>query len=120
MINWLTITLITLVTVLAGIVVQLARTLGTQDALIRALQYSVRISKEGAGIHEHRADTLERAFIQQQERIGTLVAQNGELEDRNRFLERICRAKAYDLILALPTLDGPRVLERKSETINLN
>ena len=120
MTHWLLVTLITLVTVLAAIVVQLARTLRTQDNLIRALQYSVRLSKENAAIHEHRAATLERAFVQQQERIGLLVMQNGELEDRNACLERICRAKAYDLILALPTLDGPRVLERKSQTINLN
>lgn len=120
MIHWPTITLSIVAAILTYFVVQLARTLATQDALIRALQYSVRLSKESAATQQHRADMLEKVFVQQQERIGLLVAQNGELEDRNACLERICRAKAYDLILSLPTLDGPRVLERKSEAINLN
>lgn len=118
--NWPVITLSISVAILAGIIFRLSHITRTQDALIRALQYSTRLSKEHAATHEHRAATLEKAFAQQQSRIGILVAQNGELEDRNRFLERVCRAKAYDAILALPTLDGPRVLERKSETINLN
>ena len=120
MTHWLTITLGISIAILAAIALRMNHVRRTQDALIRALQYSVRLSKEHADTQQHRADTLEKAFAQQQSRITLLVAQNGELEDRNRFLERICRAKAYDLILTLPTLDGPRVLERKSEAINLN
>jgi len=119
MINWLTITLALAAALLLAIALRLRHITRTQDSLIRALQYSVRLSKENAAIHEHRAATLERAFVQQQERIGWLVAQNGELEDRNACLERIHRKAGLAYVLGLPEVDGPKVLAAKGR-ITLN
>ena len=119
MTTWLTIALIALATTLAYFVVRLALTLRTQDALIRALQYSVRLSKEHAATMEHRADMLETAYTQQQERIDWLVEQNGVLEDHNAFLERVNRKIAFSVVMSLPVMDGPTILASKG-MIGLN
>lgn len=119
MTHWLTITLSIIAVILAAIVIQLARTLRTQDALIRALQYSTRLSKEATATQQHRADMLETAVRQQQERIDWLVERNGELEDHNAYLERVNRKKAFSVVMSLPVMDGPTVLASKG-MIGLN
>ena len=115
MTTWLIIAL----TIAAYLAVRLVRTQRTHNALIRALQHSVRLNKEASATHQHRADILTKAFAHQQSRIALLVAQNGELEDRNACLERMQRNAGLAYVLQLPEMDGPKVLETKGR-ITLN
>lgn len=105
----------TLISLLAAaIMYNQARNILLGQREIALLETQAQLAEQATAISRQRITVLEGSIELQQTHLDLLVERNGELEDRNAYLERVLRHKFLVYVLGLPPMDGPLVMGEKA------